>query len=87
MRQEDTVGNMVKSGPRASVTTFIDELTDGSDGVTPRAKRIQTKFCPEGRKWWSTRQRVMISSSPASEVRLRVPLVPDPSPLPRKLPH
>lgn len=50
MRQEDTVGNMVKSGPCASVPALIAELTDGSDDVTPRAKCIQTKFCPEGRK-------------------------------------
>lgn len=70
MRQEDTVRNMVKCGSRASVTTFIAELPDGSDGVAPRAQGIQTKFCPEGRKWGSTRQRVMISSSPASEMRL-----------------
>lgn len=66
MRQEDTVGNMVKCGPRASVTAFIAELTDGSDDVAPRAQGIQTEFRPEGRKWGSTRQRVMISSSPAS---------------------
>lgn len=50
MRQEDPVGNVEKSSPRSSVTTLIAELPDGTDGVTPRAKCIQTKFCPEGRK-------------------------------------
>lgn len=69
MRQEDMVGNVVKSSTCASVTAFIAELTDGSDGVTPRAKCIQTKFCPEGKKRDSTRRGVMISSSPASEMR------------------
>lgn len=45
MRQEDPVRNVEKSSPCSSVTTLIAELPDGTDGVTPRAKCIQTKFC------------------------------------------
>lgn len=69
MRQEDPVGNVEKSSPCSSVTTLIAELPDGTDGVTPRTKCIQTKFCPEGRKQGSTRQGAMTFSSPASEMR------------------
>lgn len=50
MWQEDMVRNVVKGGPCASIAALIAELTDGADGIASGAERIQTKFCPEGRK-------------------------------------
>lgn len=46
--QEDMVSHVGNRSPCARVAPFVAEFTDGTDHITPGAKRIQAKLCPVG---------------------------------------